>query len=361
MTRLESKGQWWLDPVAAPDQLAREQALDRQRQLLKPPGSLGRLEQVAVDLAAMQGRSDPQLERVWITIFAADHAVTGEGVSAYPQSVTGQMVHAFSRGHAAISILAREHAAALEVVDVGLVNDPGPLPGVVSARIAAGSRNPLHGPALDQSTVEQALNAGRDALERAGHCDLWIGGEMGIGNTTAATAIAALLLNLPPIELVGPGTGLDAAGVARKVAVVARSVARHREAAGDPFATLSAVGGLEIAALCGAILAAASKRIPILVDGFIVSVAALLAVRLNPSVAQWLIHSHRSAEPGHRRVLAALGADPLLDLGMRLGEGSGAAVALATIKLAATLHNGMATFTEAGVADGSSRGSGVDG
>ncbi len=346
---------WLYLPAASLDQQAGAGAAERQSQLTKPPGSLGRLERLAERLAAMQGQERPSLERIRISIFAADHGVAAEGVSAFPQEVTVAMIANFAQGGAAISVLARELGAALEVVDVGAATPSAALPHVISRRIDAGTANFCIGPAMGEVQLAEALTAGSEAVERAlaNGAQLFIGGEMGIANTTAATAIAAALLGKPPSELAGPGTGLDANGVSHKAQVIERALVLHDGAQGNPLEVLRCLGGFEIAALCGACLSAAQQGLPVLVDGFISSVAALVALRLNPSIAPWLILSHASAEPGHAAVVAAIGDQPLLDLGMRLGEGSGAAVTVPLLRLACALHNNMATFAEAGVADGS--------
>ena len=345
---------WYLHPAAPLDEAAARAARDRQDRLTKPPGSLGRLEDLAVRLAGMQGTDRPDLDRIRVTVFAADHGVAAEGVSAFPQAVTAEMIRNFSRGGAAVCAAARELGADLEVVDLGAVENPGPLPGVVSARVAAGTGNLLHEPAMAPEELEAALAAGREAAERVAEAGarLFIGGEMGIANTTAATALACALTGKDPGDLAGPGTGLDPDGVAHKAAVVREGLTLHRPDPERPLEALRAVGGLELAGLAGAYLHAARRGLPVLVDGFIATTAALAAVRLNPGVAPWLLYGHRSAEPGHDAVLAALEADPVLDLGMRLGEGSGAAAAVPVLRTALALHNGMATFDEAGVSDG---------
>lgn len=345
------KSDWWDEPVPAPDADMQAAAAARQNELTKPPGSLGRLETIAIRLAALQRTERPALEAVHMTVFAADHGVADEGVSAFPQAVTLEMVRNFARGGAAISVLARELDALLEVVDLGTAVDGGDMDGVIHARIRAGTHNFCRREAMSQTQSMAAFRAGRDAAERARQrgARLFIGGEMGIANTTSATAVSALLLDEDPQVLAGPGTGLDAAGVSHKVEVVRRGIERHAAAADDPCAVLAAVGGFEIAALAAAQVAAAQRGIPTLVDGFIAGVAALAAVRRVPAVAPWLFYGHRSAEPGHDRVLRALEAEPLLDLGMRLGEGSGAAVAVPLLRAACALHGGMATFAEAGV------------
>ncbi|ROL91343.1 nicotinate-nucleotide--dimethylbenzimidazole phosphoribosyltransferase [Pseudomonas chlororaphis] len=344
---------WWLRPCKALDTQALEAARSRQQQLTKPAGSLGQLERVAVQLAGLQGRVKPGLEQLWIAIFAGDHGVVAEGVSAYPQAVTGQMLHNFVSGGAAISVLARQLRARLEVVDLGTVTPGLNLPGVRHLNLGAGTRNFVEGPAMTQAQGEQALQAGRDSVLRAVEqgSELFIGGEMGIGNTTAASAVACALLDIPVAHLAGPGTGLDAAGVSHKAQVIERALSLHAAQRGDALQTLFNLGGFEIAALVGAYLACAQEGVAVLVDGFICSVAALVAVRLNPECRPWLLFGHRGAEPGHRHILHTLEAEPLLDLGLRLGEGSGAALAVPLLRLACDLHGQMATFAEAAVAD----------
>ncbi|MVW89377.1 nicotinate-nucleotide--dimethylbenzimidazole phosphoribosyltransferase [Pseudomonas sp. PB101] len=344
---------WWLNPCKPVDTQAVEQARARQQQLTKPAGSLGQLESVAVQLAGLQGRVKPSLEQVWIAIFAGDHGVVAEGVSAFPQEVTGQMLLNFVSGGAAISVLARQLGASLEVVDLGTVTPSLDLPGVRHLNLGPGTANFVQGPAMTEAQGQLALQAGRDSVLRAkaDGAQLYIGGEMGIGNTTAASALACALLECPVDHLTGPGTGLNAAGVSHKAQVIGRALTLHGAQRGDALQTLFNLGGFEIAALVGACLACAQEGVAVLVDGFICSVAALVAVRLNPECRQWLLFGHRGAEPGHRHVLETLNAQPLLDLGLRLGEGSGAALAVPLLRLACDLHGQMATFAEAAVAD----------
>jgi nicotinate-nucleotide--dimethylbenzimidazole phosphoribosyltransferase len=344
--------EWLQGQVVAIDAAATAGAEARQVELTKPPGSLGRLEQVAIRLAGMQGVGRPSLERIHITVFAADHGVAAEGVSAFPQEVTVAMIANFAHGGAAISVLANTLGATLEVVDVGAASEPPALPGVISRRVGNGTRNLAKEAAMSAAQLTLALHAGREAVARAvaNGAQLFIGGEMGIANTTAATAIGCALLRRPAIELAGPGTGLPAAGVGHKARVIEQALALHQGTMDSPLAVLRCVGGFEIAALCGAYIAAAQAGLPVLVDGFISSSAALLALRLNPAIAPWLLLSHASAEPGHAAMVAAIGGQPLLALGMRLGEGSGAAVTVPLLRLACALHNNMATFAEAGVA-----------
>lgn len=346
---------WWLEPVAPVDREVQEQAWQRQQQLTKPAGALGQLERLAVQLAAWQRNPVPQMQRVWISIFAGDHGVAAEGVSTVPQAVTGQMLRNFASGGAAISVMARELGATLDLRDLGLAEPIDPLPGVHHLNLARGTANLLHEPAMDAELCLRAMQAGRqavlDALEQG--AQLFIAGEMGIGNTTPACAMASLLLDRPAAELVGPGTGLDAAGLQHKTRVIEAAVELHRPECRDALDILRRLGGLEIAAITGAYLAAAQQGIPVLVDGYICSTAALCAVRLQPGARDWMLFGHRSAEPGHGAVLRELGAEPLLDLGMRLGEGTGAAAAVPLLRMACALHNGMATFAEAAVAAGS--------
>ncbi|SFR80469.1 nicotinate-nucleotide-dimethylbenzimidazole phosphoribosyltransferase [Marinobacter daqiaonensis] len=343
----------WTVKPPAPDPAARERARERQNGLTKPRGSLGRLEQLAITLCALQATDRPSVERVAISVFAGDHGVCTEGISAFPQEVTAQMIANFASGGAAISVLANHLGASLDVVNVGTVTPPDhQLPGVRHEMVSAGTANLARQPAMTDDQAVAALRVGDTAAARAAenHGQLFIGGDMGIGNTTAAAALACALLDEDPRNLVGPGTGLDSEGVSHKARVVERALERHGTGR-EPLSVLASLGGLEIAALTGAILGAASRRIPVLVDGFIVSVAALVAVRQQPALRDWLFFAHRSAEPGHQRVLAALDAQPLLDLGMRLGEGSGAAVAVPLMRLACDLHNDMASFEDAGVSN----------
>jgi nicotinate-nucleotide--dimethylbenzimidazole phosphoribosyltransferase len=332
----------------------REAARVRQGELTKPAGSLGRLETLAIELAGLQHTDRPRAARAPIIIFAGDHGIAAQGVSAYPQAVTIAMMSNFAAGGAAISVLARELGSDLEVVDAGSLAE-APIAGVVTDKPRCGTRDFSHEAALDGAEVAFALDCGRRAVARAAASgpDLLILGEMGIGNTTSAAAIAAALLKTSAETMTGAGTGLDASGRAHKARVIDAALAHHGLIATgvSPERILCAVGGLEIAAISGAIIAAAQRGIPILADGFIASVAALAATRLNPSCRPYLIFSHRSAEQGHRLVLEALEARPLLDLDLRLGEASGAALALPLLRLACALHNQMATFAEAAVPD----------
>lgn len=342
----------WIEGKTAPFyEEARQQATLRQMSLTKPLGALGRLEEIAIRLCAMQGNDLPRIEHVFICVFAGDHGVTEEGVSAFPQAVTAEMVRNFARGGAAISVLARELAADLQIVNLGTVNDPGPLDRVENVNIARGTANFCKSAAMTREQLATALQSGRKQARRARKmsADLFIGGEMGIGNTTSAAALASLLMDENPVRLAGPGTGLDAGGIARKLEALQRAIDLHKDKCTTPLETLRRLGGFEIAALAGAYIACAQYGVAVLVDGFISSVAALVASDLCQGCSDWFFYSHNSAEPGHRLVLKALEARPLLDLDMRLGEGSGAAVALPIMRLACALHNEMATFDEAGI------------
>ncbi len=322
--------------------------------LTKPPGSLGRLEEIAIQLSGMQRSDLPAVNAVYLSIFAADHGVAASGVSAFPQEVTVQMVANFSTGGAAISVLAEQLGAHLEVVDVGTVTESADLPGVIKQRAGPGTANLHYEDAMSKEQLEIAMAAGRAAVERAleSGAQLFIGGDMGIANTTAAAAVSCSLLNRNPVDLAGPGTGLDSTGVAHKAEVLVEALARYQGLDQPPLEVLRCVGGFELAALAAAYISCAQQGIAALVDGYITTAAALVAVRSQPAVRDWLLFSHCSAEPGHRAMLEALEADPLLDLGMRLGEGSGAATAVPLLRLACSLHNRMATFADAGVSEG---------
>ncbi|WP_018152599.1 nicotinate-nucleotide--dimethylbenzimidazole phosphoribosyltransferase [Leeia oryzae] len=341
---------WWTEPVKPVSEDARQQALHRQSQLTKPAGALGELENLAVTLAGMQGVEQPHIVAPWITVFAADHGIALEGVSAFPRAVTAQMVANFVQGGAAICVLAKALSARFEVVDVGVEADTRHLASVVQAKISPGTANCRHVPAMTMVQLHQAFYVGASAVERAlsSYADVFIAGEMGIGNTTVASALAARWLQMPAEAVAGPGTGLAPAGVVHKVRVLNDILATHAGLT-DTEDELAAMGGYEVAAICGAYIRAAQAGLPCLVDGFISSVSALAACRINPGVRDWLIFGHQSAEPAHQWVLEAMQARPLLQLGMRLGEASGAAAAVPILKLACELHAQMATFAEASV------------
>ncbi|WP_447957682.1 nicotinate-nucleotide--dimethylbenzimidazole phosphoribosyltransferase [Vreelandella sp. EE7] len=318
--------------------------------LTKPPGSLGRLEDLAVTLCQISATLTPDVTPPGVIVFAADHGVAAEGVSAFPQDVTAQMVANFASGGAAVNVFARQIDARLEVVDVGVASDIE-APGVVAAKVRRGTRNFARENAMTGEEVESAMQAGADAVARAQRagCKSLILGEMGIANTTASSAVLAALLNHPVSALVGAGTGLAQDRLAHKVGVIERAL-NERTYSEAPLSVLAALGGLELAAMAGAYLGAAANRLPVVVDGFIATVAALVAVRVCPAVRDYLVFGHRSAEPGHTLALEALEATPLLELDMRLGEGSGAALAFPLLTAACAMMGEMATFANAGVA-----------
>ena len=343
---------WITTPCPYRDSQYKDNAIERQTQLTKPLGSLGKLESIAIRLADLQQTNTPSASEVSIAVFAADHGIAQEGVSAFPQEVTAQMVMNFLGGGAAISVMAKQLNAHLEVIDVGIL---APLPaqkGLVIERAGAGTKNCINAPAMTNDQLEIALQTGRHVIERVVErgSNVFIGGEMGIANTTSASALYCALLSLTPEETTGAGTGLDEAGIKHKTHVVEQMIKTHQKWGGDTKALLQHLGGFEIAALTGAYIHAAQNGLAIIVDGFISSVAALCAVKINSSVNDYLFFSHLSAEHGHRIVLESLQQKPLLSLGMRLGEGSGAAVAANLLISACALHNQMATFAEAAVA-----------
>jgi nicotinate-nucleotide--dimethylbenzimidazole phosphoribosyltransferase len=345
--------EWINQPLAALNDSAKEQGLERQGQLTKPPGSLGSLEAMAVRLCAMQGVDKPNVNNAQVVVFAGDHGIAAEGVSAFPQVVTGEMVKNFSRGGAAICALARQNNAQFEVVNLGTVVDLSAMENIVDNTIMPGTSNFAKQAAMSQDQLSQAMAAGKAAVDRAvaNKVMIFIGGDMGIANTSSATALAAWATGQSVASLVGPGTGLDAQGVSHKGQVIEAALAKHAAAMIDPVEALRHVGGLEIAALTGAYIRAAQVGMTILVDGFITTSAAILAAKIQPKITDWMFFAHASAEPGHQTMMASLGADTILDLGMRLGEGSGAGVALSILKSACVTHNEMATFAEAAVSE----------
>jgi nicotinate-nucleotide--dimethylbenzimidazole phosphoribosyltransferase len=319
-----------------------------------PAGALGALQALGARLAASTGHEAPRMERVAMLVFAADHGLAAEGVSAYPPEVTAQMVRNFAEGGAAVSVLCRANAIDLVVIDAGARTPQAEgfaAHGArfVDARIGAGTANALHGPAMTEAQALAAIARGA-AIACETRADAVALGEMGIGNSSAAALLAARLLGLPIETVAGRGTGVDDAGLKHKRAVLARVLDTHPDAR-TPLAALAAFGGFEIAMLAGAAIGCAARRVPVIVDGFIVTAAVLVAARLEPAVAGHCVFAHRSAEPGHARLLEALGAEPLLDLGLRLGEGSGAALAVPLVRAAARLLGEMATFASAGVSE----------
>ncbi|HHP8033876.1 TPA: nicotinate-nucleotide--dimethylbenzimidazole phosphoribosyltransferase [Acinetobacter baumannii] len=343
---------WWLESVQQPNLDAKQQAEQHQLQLTKPTGALGDLEQIAITLASLQSNAHPQVSHPWITIFAGDHGVVEENISAYPQAVTRQMLQNFTTGGAAISVIAKYHQAHLQVIDCGTAGEAYEYAGVERHCIRAGTANFAKQVAMNADECRAALELGKNSVDTAKSkgADIYIAGEMGIGNTCSASALACLLLNDTAEQLTGVGTGIGADQLRHKIEVIEKAIElHHKHVIGDVFKTLCAVSGLEIAAIVGAYIRCAQVGLPIIVDGFISSVAALCAVRMNPQVRDWMLFGHQSAEYGHRRILQQLNAEPILNMNLRLGEGSGAGTALALVKMACALHNQMATFAQAAV------------
>ncbi|SDY71613.1 nicotinate-nucleotide--dimethylbenzimidazole phosphoribosyltransferase [Acinetobacter kyonggiensis] len=343
---------WWLDTCKTPSAEAKQLAEERQLQLTKPTGSLSELENIAVLLASLQDNPRPNVDRPWITIFAGDHGVMAENISAYPQAVTRQMLQNFTTGGACISVIAKEYQAKLQVIDCGSVGDAYEYAGVERHCIASGTANFAKQVAMTEAQCMAAMDLGRKSVEDAVAygASIYVAGEMGIGNTCSASAVACFLLNEPAEQLTGVGTGIREEQLIHKKNVINQALALHQDyVVQDAFKALCAVGGLEIAAITGAYIRCAQLGLPVVVDGFITTVSALVAVRLNSAVREWMLFGHQSAEYGHRRLLEQLQANPLLKLNLRLGEGSGAGASLGLIKLACSLHNHMATFAEAAV------------
>lgn len=350
---LEAVMNFSIPPVAAALAADLRHRIDNKT---KPLGALGRLESLALQIGLARGELAPTLRQPQLAVFAADHGAAKAGVSAFPQDVTWQMVENFLAGGAAINVFARGNGLALSIVDAGVAHDFSldgtPRAGLIDAKIAAGTANFIEAPAMTAAEVEAAMARGA-ALAHAwadAGCDVLGFGEMGIGNTAAASLLTHVLTNTPLDTCIGRGTGLDDSGLARKRELLAKAVAR----VGDvgqlaPRQVLAEFGGLEIAMMAGAMLGAAERRIVLLIDGFIVGAAALVAARLHPEILPYCVFCHQSAEPGHRAQLQALGGEPLLDLGLRLGEGTGAALAWPLVKAAADFLRDMASFESAGV------------
>ncbi len=334
------------------DRDAMERAATRQQQLTKPPGSMGRLEEIAIQMAGIRQQDLPLVKHKVVIIMAADHGVTVEGVSAYPSAVTPQMVFNFLQGGAAINALAKYAGADVVVVDVG-VAEPLEHPQLLSRKVAFGTANMATGPAMTPTQASAAITVGMDivtTLIQQG-ADLVATGDMGIGNTTASSAITACLAGVPVALVTGHGTGIDDTQLAHKVAIIERAIARNKPDATNALDVLAKIGGLEIAGLVGVILGSAQRGVPVVIDGFISGAAALVAVRLVPATRDYLFAGHVSVERGHHIILEQLKLAPLLDLHLRLGEGTGAVLATTILDAALALHRGMATFAEAGVSD----------
>lgn len=333
--------------AADPDGARAYRVRARLDALTKPPGSLGRLEALALKLAVAQRRDTPSAARKRILVFAADHGVCAEGVSAYFPEVTAQLCHAYCAGGGVVNVLARRAGAETVVVDVGVDADLSHLAGIRHAKVGRGTRNVLREDAMTAAEALHAIRAGAAAVQQTGAADVIAMGEVGIGNTTVAAALASVLTGAPAERTVGRGTGVGDEALARKRGIVEAAAARCGD--GDPLEALRTVGGHEFGALAGAMLAAAAQGSAVLLDGYATAVAALLAARLAPSLADYLVASHRSAEWGHALVLDRLGLEPLIEWDLRLGEGSGAALVLPLLESACALLAEVATFAEAGV------------
>jgi nicotinate-nucleotide--dimethylbenzimidazole phosphoribosyltransferase len=352
MTRLEKT----IRSIVATDAESMRAARNRQDRLTKPPGSLGRLEEISVQLAGIIGNGRPQIHKKVAVVMAGDHGVVEEGVSAYPQVVTAQMVLNFVHGGAAINVLARQAGARLRVVDMGVASDLPSHDGLSIRKVGRGTHNLAKGAAMSRADAINSICTGISIAEEeiALGADLFATGEMGIGNTTSAAAIASALTGESAEVFVGRGTGIDDVGLRRKLQTIRRGLAVNEPDGTDGLDTLGKLGGFEIGGLAGVILGAAAKRRAIIVDGFISTAAAMIAVSLAPRAREYLFASHLSTEDGHRRMLMWLGLEPLFDLHMRLGEGTGAVLAMGFIEAASRLLDEMATFEEAGVSGRSS-------
>lgn len=339
--------------IKPPDEAVRQAAQERQNQLTKPPGSLGTLEAISVQIAAISGQVRPVIKDKVIITMAGDHGVVASGVSAYPSEVTPQMVLNFLHGGAAINVLARHVGARQVVVDMGVASDIEH-PDLVVKKIGYGTQNIAEGPAMTREQAVQAIRAGVAVVEAeiARGLDIVGTGDMGIGNTTPSAAIACALTGAAPEDIVGRGTGVDNAGLLRKVKAVADALAVNQPDPADGLDVLAKVGGFEIGGLAGVILGAAANGKPVMVDGFISTAAAMIAAAIAPEVKAYLIAAHRSQELGHSIMMDWLGLDPLLDFDLRLGEGTGAALGISLAEAACKILDEMATFAEAGVSDG---------
>jgi len=337
-----------IEPV---DQDLMEEAQKRLDFLTKPQGSLGRLEELAKKLVGITREKDPEVDKKVVIVMAGDHGIVAEGVSAYPQEVTPQMVYNFIRGGAAINVLAKHVGADVVVVDMGVATDLEDDTGVVSKKIGYGTKNFAKGPAMTREEAVQAIQAGIEVVESIENLNILATGEMGIGNTTPSSAIIATFSGCNVEEVTGRGTGVDDEGLKKKVAAIEKGLAINKPDPADALDVLSKVGGFEIAGLAGCVLAAAANKIPVVIDGFISTAGALIATELAPTAKEYIIASHMSQEIGHRLMLERMGLTPLLDLGFRLGEGTGAALAMGLVEAGIKILKEMATFADAGVSE----------
>jgi len=342
-----------IEAIRPLDGEAMSKARLRQDQLTKPRGSLGRLEEISVRIAGITGNEMPCIEQKAIVTMAGDHGVVAEGISAYPQEVTAQMVSNFLGGRAAVNILARHVGARVVVVDMGVAAELGSHPSLISRKIDPGTRNIARGPAMTREQALKSLEAGIELIneEKARGLDVVGVGDMGIGNTTVSSVICAAITGQPAAKVTGRGAGIDDGQLAMKIKTIEAALALNKPDPKDALDVLSKVGGFEIGGIAGVILGAAAQRIPVVMDGFITGAAALIATGLCPGVLDYLIAAHVSEEAGHRVILDHLGIKPLLDLGMRLGEGTGAALAISIVEASAKTLAEMATFADVGVSE----------
>ena len=343
-----------IEQIQPLDEASMTSARARQDMLTKPRGSLGRLEELSIQLAGMTANPLPSVERKTVIVMAADHGVTRAGVSAYPAEVTAQMVSNFLRGGAAINVLARQADARVVVVDMGVASEIEDVSGeLVRRKIGLGTANLAQGPAMTREQAVESIQSGIEIAqaEIARGADILATGDMGIGNTTASAAIACALMNRSPEDIAGRGTGVDDDGLKRKIAVIVRALDVNKPNANDALDVLAKVGGFEIGGLAGVMLASAVNRKPVVVDGFISTAAAMIACSLAPAARDYMIAAHVSQERGHKLMLEWLGLNPLLDLNLRLGEGTGAALAFHLIEASTRILREMATFGEAGVSE----------
>ena len=342
-----------LKKIGKPDKKAMEEAQARQDLLTKPQGSLGRLEEISIKLAGIQGKTVPEIKEKAIITMAGDHGIVAEGVGNWPQDVTAQMVMNFLGGGAGINVLARQAGIRILVVDMGVAGAIEPNPQLISRKIRPGTGNITKGPAMTLEQAQEAIEAGIEILnaEADKGLDIVGTGDMGIGNTSASAAICAAITGKPTAEVTGRGTGISDEQLAHKIEMISKALEVNKPDAAKPLEVLAKVGGFEIGGLAGVILGAAARRIPVVIDGFISGAAALIATALSPAAKEFLIAAHKSAESGHKLMLEHLGLRPLLDLEMRLGEGTGAALAIFVSEASARVLGEMATFAEAGVSE----------
>lgn len=346
--------QTWIQKITALDETAQKKAADHLNDLTKPPGSLGQLEDLTIRLAGITGKSKPSFSKKAVIVMASDHGVVEEGVSRFPAEVTQQMVHNFLAGGAAVNVLARQAGADVICVDIGVNGDPAHEE-LVSRPVRKGTANMAKGPAMSREEALQAILTGIDIVQEcvSKGIEIFVTGEMGIGNTTPSAAVTSVLTGVGVQEATGRGTGLDSAGVQHKAEVIARAIQHNKPNPDDPIDVLAKVGGLDIAGLAGVIIGAAALKCPVVIDGYISTAAALVASRIAPNCLEYMIASHTSEERGHAALLQTLGLTPMLQLGMRLGEGTGGVLSLHLIEAAGRIMDEMATFSSAGISGSS--------